>query len=120
MGGRFEWGVSDCCTAACDAFSALWGIDPMGSDRGAYGGPVGAHRILRRAGGYLAWCGDRFAAAGLRETDYPQAGDLVLLPHRSVGTLALCIQPGQFAGKGQLGVAIVGGSFQGAWTCRNC
>src|SRR5690606_23486075 len=40
----FEWGPCDCCSAACNVFASLWGVDPMAPVRG-YSGPLGAARL---------------------------------------------------------------------------
>ncbi|MBV7394549.1 DUF6950 family protein [Mameliella sediminis] len=68
----FGWGVSDCCTAACDAFERWHGIDPMRSLRGACSDLPGALRLVRSGGGLLQVARDCAARAGLVEG----AGDL--------------------------------------------
>lgn len=42
----WKWGEADCCTSACDAFLALWGVDPMAELRGAYTTEAGARAEL--------------------------------------------------------------------------
>lgn len=121
MGGPFTWAAADCASAACNAWAELWGRDPMAHLRGAYVGPISALRHIRRAGGYLGLMADCADRHGLIATDAPQAGDLVALPGPAPfgDTLTLCIQPGQFAGKGKHGMTVIPGSILGAWTCRS-
>lgn len=49
---RFEWGVSDCCTAPSDGFLGLHGVDPMSLLRGKYTTFSGAARASMRLGGF--------------------------------------------------------------------
>ena len=84
----FEWGVSDCCTRACDVFNALHGIDPMAPLRGRYSGPVGAARAINAAGGWLAMCDDLAARAGL-VAGVSGPGALGLVEHRRGFVLAI-------------------------------
>lgn len=105
MSRPFAWGPCDCCTAACDVFAALWGIDPMAPVRG-YGGPLGALRMIRRAGGMPALAQSLAGRAGLR--DGHAVGGLALsdVPG-SRQSLLICIQPGLWAGKSKAGFALV-------------
>lgn len=110
MSRPFEWGASDCCSAACDVFAALWGRDPMQMVRG-YDGAAGAGRMIARHGGLLPlaeWLADASA----------------LLPGHAVGGLAVgvadgrqsllvCIEPGTWAGKSLRGFAIVRSALAG-------
>lgn len=61
----FDWGVSDCCTRACDVFAALHGVDPMAPYRGQYRTTIGAVRLIKTAGGWIAMCDDLALRAGL-------------------------------------------------------
>lgn len=116
MGGRFAWGLRSDCTAACVAFDALHDTDCLKATA-AYHNALGAHLILRRAGGYLAWCKATF---DLPETDDPQPGDLALIKSADPlgAALAVCIQPGEFAAKTEHGLAIAPAEVMGAWTCH--
>ena len=48
----FRWGSADCCVAACDAFLALWGVDPLAPWRDRYASRVEALRLIRTLGGW--------------------------------------------------------------------
>lgn len=61
----FEWGVSDCCTAACDAFERWHGIDPMHDLRGACADLDGAREVVANGGGLLQLARDCATRAGL-------------------------------------------------------
>lgn len=50
----FAWGTMDCVMWATGAVLAVRGIDPVAHLRGAYDGPRGAARLLRREGGMEA------------------------------------------------------------------
>ena len=54
MGRSWVWGEADCCTAACDVFQALHGVDPMASLRGVYRTKIGAQRAIVARGGWMA------------------------------------------------------------------
>lgn len=113
----FKWGLRTDCTAACEAFKTLHGIDPLGVCLDAYSTALGAARILKRAGGYLAWCRATF---DLPKTTAAQVGDLALIESADTfgAALALCIQPGEYATKTERGMVITTAEIQGAWTCR--
>ena len=118
MSGRFVWGLRRDCTAACVAFEALHGVDPLTNATAIYHSALGAHLILRRAGGYLAWSRATF---NLPETADPQPGDLALIESADPlgAALAICIQPGEYAAKTEHGSAIAPAEILGAWTCHS-
>lgn len=119
MRGPFTWGARDCCTAACDAWAALWGHDPMGQARGTYDTAFGAARIIRRAGGYAAWCD---TALGLRRTDRPLPGDLALVMASDGifgAAMGLVITGTQTVVKAPSGVTVTPARIIGGWTCRD-
>lgn len=111
MSKPFAWGACDCCSAACDVFARLWGVDPMASIRG-YQGAMAAHRVMVRHGGLPALA-------------LTLAGRADLSPGHAVGGLALsdfagwrqslliCIQPGLWAGKSSRGFALVKSAARG-------
>lgn len=113
----FAWGLRSDCTAACVAFKALHGSDPLEGCIDDYSAALGAARILQRAGGYLAWCDATF---DLPRTDILQPGDLALIESADTfgAALAICIQPGEYASKTEAGMAITKADILGAWTCR--
>jgi len=117
MRGPFKWGLRSDCTAACAAFAAIHGQDPLRACADRYHSALGAARILTRAGGYLAWCRLTF---DLPETAAPQAGDLVLVESADAfgSALALCIRPGEYAAKSEAGLVIVKTLIRGAWKCH--
>lgn len=118
MAGPLERGTHDCLTTACAASLALWGRDPLAGGPPHYRTFTAAQRIVRRAGGILAWSRQTFEAAGMRLTDTPGPGDLALVStNRAKGgaTYALCIGSGQYAAKATDGLAIVRGDIIGAW-----
>jgi len=114
----FAWGLRTDCTAACVAFAALHGTDPLDGCKDAYSTRLGAARILKRAGGYLGWCRATF---DLPETETPRPGDLVLIESRDPfgAALSICIRPGEFACKTETGMAIASATIRRAWTCRS-
>ncbi|MCS0459542.1 DUF6950 family protein [Rhizobium favelukesii] len=76
---RFEWGglAGDDCTMFCAAWVyELTGIDPAEDLRGTYNDARGAHRVLARAGGIVAFAQGRLAPLGFVRTDEPRDGDL--------------------------------------------
>ena len=115
MDRPWQWGVADCCTAACDVFARLHGIDPMAPLRGRYSTRLGAGRLIARHGGWQAM-GDALAArSGLVVMEEGRPGDLGLIDAGG-GTLALgiCTAPGVWAGKSESGMATVYGARR-AW-----
>lgn len=99
MARPFEWGVADCCTAACDVHLRLTGVDPMAPWRGAYHGPRGALRLIRDQGGLPAMAAQMAARAGMRPSYWhPGALGLVRVARQDVLVIGLD-QPGWWAGK---------------------
>lgn len=103
MSRPFEWGAADCCTAACDVFTVLWGIDPMAAIRSQYTGLKGAAALIRENGGLPAMAESIAAQTALSEGH--AIGGLAL--SHDARSLLICIEPGQWAGKTQTGFAIV-------------
>lgn len=110
MSQPFEWGPCDCCSAACDTFSALWGIDPMAPVRG-YGGAGGAARLMRAEGGLPQLAARLAAEAGLVPGHAPGGFGLAAIDGRA--SLLICIQPGLWAGKSMRGFALLRAAEQG-------
>lgn len=110
MSMPWKWDVADCCTSACDVFHALHGIDPMASVRG-YGDAMGAARLIRSYGGFVAMASALASGSGLAVSD-GRTGDIGV---SSVGvaegperrSLLICVQPGVWAGKTITGYAII-------------
>ncbi|RWR31360.1 hypothetical protein D2T31_05005 [Sinirhodobacter populi] len=110
MSRPFEWGVCDCCTAACDVFLRLWGVDPMADVRSQYMGLRGAAALIRENGGFPALVESVLAPIGL--TPGHQIGGLAMTLEGR-GSLLICIQPGQWAGKTLNGFALVSRADRG-------
>lgn len=91
MAQPWRWGVTDCCTAACDLFAELHGIDPMAPLRGGYQSETEARALIRRHGGFLRMCATLADSARLLAGD-GSAGEIgCARPRGSPPCLALCI-----------------------------
>lgn len=111
MSARWRWGVADCCTAACDVFQALHGIDPMAEVRGRYDDAVSAARLIREWGGFRPMA-DAFARAASLTVSDGQPGDIGISAPGNAGgpdgrAMLICIRPGAWAGKSELGYVIL-------------
>ena len=114
MDREWEWGSADCCTAACDVFRRLHGIDPMASLRGRYDSALSAARIVTINGGFPALAGRLALRARLR----PGSGapGEIGLTHEGAAqgfggrALAISLGGGVYAGKTHQGLFI----FEGA------
>lgn len=103
MSRPFEWGPCDCCSAACDVFARLHGVDPIADLRPQYAGLRGAASLIQESGGLPALAAS--VAARLQLTAGHASGGLALsVDGRS---MLVCIHPGQWAGKTQNGFGIV-------------
>jgi hypothetical protein len=106
MDRPWQWGAADCCTAACDVFAVLHGVDPMAPLRGRYSSRKGALRQVARHGGWHAMAEELAARAGLVPSD-GQPGDIALIMTGDTPALGICIEGRVFAGKSQMGMATV-------------
>lgn len=116
MSGRFRWGVSDCCTGACDAFEILWGVDPMAPLRG-YRKGVEARAWIASFGGFGPMVTTLTGRAGLvTATNGSRPGDLGHFvgwkPRQDA--LAICVGGG-WAIKSHTGLSIVKTGIVWAW-----
>ena len=111
MGGPIVWGASDCCTAACDVFARLHGVDPMAPLRGLYTTEAGAIRLIRSRGGWVRMCRGLAVAAGLRAGD-GAPGELGLLCNGGRFTLAVSVGAGLWAGRVEGGFATTAGMVE--------
>ncbi|WP_164736537.1 DUF6950 family protein [Pararhodobacter zhoushanensis] len=91
MSGPWVWGVSDCCTAACDVFQRLHGIDAMAPLRGRYSTEAGAYALIRDAGGWRRLFMGLAAESNLKPGD-GSPGEIGLI--RAGGRRALAISVG--------------------------
>lgn len=83
---RHDWGRSDSMLLIADWMLTATGRDPAAPWRGRYRSPLGAARIIRRAGGKAALLDDGFARAGCAVAVAPQdarSGDVGLVPART-------------------------------------
>jgi len=115
MAGPWVWGVSDCCSAACDVFARLHGIDPMAPLRGRFASRAEALRLIRSAGGWRPMCADLAARAGLR-AGIGGAGELGLVRGGGRLSLAVGVGHGMWAGRVDGGFATTAGVI---WSCRS-
>ena len=97
--GDFAWGVSDCCTCACDAFWARFGIDPMAPLRRMYSTEAEAKALITEWGGWIKAFKSMASIAGLAVSDPPEWSD---------GAIGLASQVGA-------GPALVFGAPCGLW-----
>lgn len=116
MDRPWEWGAADCCTAACDVFQRLHGIDPMDPLRGRYSSRLGALRLIAQEGGWLEM-GQRLADRAGLILSGGEPGDIGVIVTQGQFALGICIGK-TWAGKSETGLATVH-EFARAWTCRS-
>ncbi|GGX63330.1 hypothetical protein GCM10007385_35580 [Tateyamaria omphalii] len=120
MEGPFVRGVSDCCTAACQAFGEVWGEDPLGPVE--YRTAIGAARFLLPYGG-IDGCAKAIAArAGLVLGD-AAPGALGVIRHQAAATsdpelsrgwvMGICVDGRTWAIKGEHGFILAEFDLQG-------
>ncbi|MDW9814298.1 hypothetical protein GOC60_05140 [Sinorhizobium meliloti] len=76
---RFRWGGmgGDDCTTFCGTWlQESVGVDPAEEYRGTYSTAKGAHDILTRAGGVVAFAAAALEPMGFKRVQYPQDGDV--------------------------------------------
>lgn len=105
MDRPWQWGVADCCTAACDVFHRLHGIDPMAPLRGTYSSRLGAVRAIRARGGWLSMAEGLAAEAGLVVSD-GAPGEIGLTKWHGGAALVVHVGSG-WAGKTERGMQTV-------------
>lgn len=110
MSRPFEWGPSDCCSAACDVFAALWGVDPIARLRG-YSGERAALRLMSQHGGLPALCDQIAREVGL--ICGHASGGFGLASIEGRASLLICIEPGLWAGKSLRGFALLRSAHKG-------
>ena len=109
FGGEFRWGRKDCCTAACDAFAELWGIDPMASLRGRYRTRREALALIAEHGGMGTLASELARDARLmsRAPANARAGDVALMVVDGRAALGIAVGDGFFAAKGPSGLTVL-------------
>lgn len=86
----FVWGATDCFLSILDHVETV--IGRRFADRPRYRTALEANRILRRHGGFQAYCELVFARLGLKTTDAPVRGDVGLVDIPGTGlTACLCL-----------------------------
>lgn len=102
----FVWGANDCCLFGADVVLALTDTDPAADLRGTYSTEAEARSILLARGGAGG------VVTGLLGDPVPRllarVGDLGLVTHGDIETLAVCIGQ-QWRAVGQDGLALVSG-----------
>ena len=89
---RFRWGGvdgDDCSTFCASWVSARLGIDPAANLRGSYRDAEGAHAIIDREGGLVAFFGSCLESLGFVRVDEARDGDIgvVVAPSGIDGSL---------------------------------
>jgi len=110
MARPWAWGRADCCTAACDVFERLHGVDPMMPLRGRYASARTARRIILRWGGFEAMAEGLALRAGLAPGE-GAAGEIGVTDDAGDGEPALVIGVGGgvWLGKTETGMQRVEG-----------
>lgn len=106
MDRPWDWGAADCCTAACDVFQRLHGVDPMASLRGRYTTRQGASRIIASYGGFLAMA-EALALGSRLSPSFGDLGDIGVIEMDTGPALAVCVGADQWAGKTLTGLVTV-------------
>ena len=110
---RFQWGVMDCCTFACDWVEEITGVDPMAELRHKYSGPITAQKAMIRfteSGDGLAACAQKLAFKyGFNEVKPSEAqrGDVVLIDFGSALALGIVGPDHHLHGAGPQGIVTV-------------
>lgn len=113
----WAWGEADCCTAACSAFAALHGVDPMAPLRGRYADEAGARAAVAARGGWDVMTAGLAQAAGLTEIapEAAPAGAIGLAVRAGERSLVLAVGDGLWAGKTLRGLALFRDGVVRAW-----
>lgn len=121
MDARFIWSKRDCCTAACDLFYRLHGLDPMASLRGAYTTRREAEAIISQSGGLVRLARGLAAKSGLQAIppDAAEPGDIGVIDNAELRALVISIGYGAWVGKAPRGRAIVLEGIEGAWCVKS-
>ena len=108
--GPVRPGLADCCSAPCDAFRALHGVDPMAPLRGTYDDWPEARARVRQMGGWRRMFATLARRAGLvAGQGAPGEIGLIALPgHRHLG---LCVGGDWWAIRVDGGVQTVPGAL---------
>jgi hypothetical protein len=88
LSAPFAWGQHDCCLWAADVVQAITGIDPAAHLRGQYTDEKSALRLVRSLGGLESIASAALGAATTAR--FATVGDVVLITHERITTLAVC------------------------------
>ena len=115
MDRPWRWGEADCCTAACDVFLRMHGVDPMEPLRGRYSTYREARRVISQEGGWLPMAESLASRSGLTGCAGMVGCIGVVRDARGALALGILTELG-WAGKTEHGMA-VGGMLKGmrAW-----
>ena len=100
MDRPWQWGEADCCTAACDVFLRLHGVDPMAHLRGRYATKTGAMRLIASFGGFVPMARALAEKSGLVPCE-PRPGAIGATKEN----LVICARPCVWLGKTENGMA---------------
>lgn len=116
----WAWGETDCCTAACDVFRAVHGVDPMAALRGRYSTARQARALVMDRGGMGVMAGEMAALQGLQPcgSEAGAIGWTDAADWARWGALVVCPEDGVWVGKSASGF-VAGVPVKGAWTWRN-
>lgn len=109
----FVWGASDCFLSILDHVEEA--IGRRFADRPRYRSALEANRILRRHGGFQAYCELVFARLGLEATDKPVRGDVGLVDIPGTGLTACLCLGSSWAARGEGSFTMVQAPAVIAW-----
>ncbi|MGB3044533.1 MAG: hypothetical protein WBB98_15240 [Xanthobacteraceae bacterium] len=75
----FRPGSLDCAVFMADWIKLVTGVDPIADQRGRYATTDEYRALVGREGGFIEACTVRAARIGLRKTDCPKSGDVMLV-----------------------------------------
>ena len=110
----FVWGASDCFLSILDHVEEV--IGRRYADRPRYRSALEAQRILRRHGGFQAYCELVFAQLGLQVTAQPVRGDVGLVDIPGTGLTACLCLGNSWAARGEGSFTMVQAAAVIAWS----
>ena len=114
---KWQWGVTDCCSSACEVFRRINGIDPMQSIRGTYNTHKGAEKLISKMGGFLPMCETLASQAGLID-GVGESGEIgVSISGDNMPVLSVCVGDGYWAAKSKNGFVLLKNVMR-SWSCR--
>lgn len=110
----FVWGASDCFLSVLDHAEEV--IGRRYPDRPRYRSALEAQRILKRHGGFQAYCELVFARLGLEATEQPVRGDVGLVDIPGTGLTACVCLGNSWAARGEGSFTMVQAPAVIAWS----